>query len=522
VFASAPYRYLAIDGFPCELHRAVIDVPDTDRECVRGEVVLLTNIGRLFVWLSGADYDILAAQHGRVRARYVGTGTGIVITGMIAGLSMWFALTTALGIPAAAGIPLAACWSLAIMSIDRWLVVSLERRGGRGLLRYLVDASPRLALAIVLGFVISTPITLRVFQKEINLQLEQMQNANLNTYLKSSARMKLVNQITAEQGRVASLASGGTGTSTGQEPAVIQLGNQLTALNKQLASDITQETNFYNAWQCEAYGVRLPNGSSCPVGNGPLAAAAENSYNTYKADVLADNGNISALQARIKRAEGGVASAALEQLPAAESTLATDQDKLARQDTQFEKQNVNDNGLLAQINGLDAAAAASPGLQAGRWLLFLVFFLIDCLPALMAITHALNDQDDYEKAVAAATGTREKIAKTHMDDLLLDAESLSQERAARRGATAKALADAEQQVKLHKARQWANRQTRPDARTASRRAARRVGGRAARAWQQNSTPPAQGTPQVFIRRYTPPDPTSRNGHAPGSPAGGMP
>jgi Domain of unknown function (DUF4407) len=75
-----------------------------------------------------------------VRAKYIGIGTGIVITGLIAGLSMWFALTTALGIPDAVAVPLAACWSLVIMCFDRWLVVSLERRQGRRLRRYLADA----------------------------------------------------------------------------------------------------------------------------------------------------------------------------------------------------------------------------------------------------------------------------------------------------------------------------------------------------------------------------------------------
>ena len=482
----------------------------------------MRNIGRLFVWLSGADYDTLAAQHGRVRAKYIGIGTGIVITGFIAGLSMWFALTTALGIPDAAAVCLAACWSLVIMCIDRWLVVSLERRQGRTLRRYLMDASPRLLLAFVLGFVISTPITLRVFQKEIDLQLVQMQNANLNNYLKSPARTKLVDQITADEARTASLASGGTGTSTKQEPAVTELQSQQPGLNRKLASDTAQETNFYNEWQCEAYDVPLPDGSSCPAGNGQLAGAAKNSYYTYKAAVKADNGAITALQHRINQAEGGVASSATRQLPAAEAALRTDRDKLTARDAQFEQQNANDDGLLAQINGLDAAAAASPGLQAGRWLLFLVFFLIDCLPALMAITHVLNGQDDYETAVATAAVTRGKIAKTHMDDLLHDAESLSRERALRRDATAKALADAEQQVKLHKARQWADRQTSLGARPAGQGAARRAAGRASRAWQRDSTPPAQGTPQVFIRRYTPPDPASPNGRGPGRSAGGTP
>jgi Domain of unknown function (DUF4407) len=483
-----------------------------------GEAVLMSLSGRLLVWLSGADYETLAAQHGRVRAKYVGTGAGIAITGLIAGLSMWFALTTALGTPAVVAALLAACWVLVIMSIDRWLVVSLDRREGRGAFRYLLSASPRLALAIVLGFVISTPITLRVFQKEIDFRLEQAQATARAAYLVSPARVNLMNQIKADQDRVESLAAGGTGIDKKPDLALTSLQNQLASLKKQLASDTTQETGFYNEWQCEAYGVPLPDGSSCPVGSGPLAAAAKSSYFNYKAAVTQDQASIRSVQASITDAQTSIKKAAIQQLPTATAKAKADQARLTQQDNAFAARNAGNTGLLARINALDAAAAANPGLQAGRWLLFLVFFMIDCLPALMAITHALNDPDDYEKAIMASAGTREEIAKKNLRDLELDADRLSRERARNRGVTAKAIADMEQRVKLHKSQRWADKQTRRRVRPVSKRAATR----SARSRQRIGTPPARSTPQVFIRRYVPQTGrSSRNGHVPGDgPSGG--
>lgn len=470
-------------------------------------------IGRLLVWLSGADYETLAVQHGRVRAKYVGTGTGIVITGLIAGFSMWFALTTALGVSVAAAGPLAACWALAIMCIDRWLVVSLERCEGRGPLGYLVAASPRLALALVLGFVISTPVTLRVFQKEIDFHLQLAQSAARSAYLSSPARTKLVNQIKTDQERVDSLAAGGTGTTT-QPAQVTNLQTQLTNAKTKLSSDSAQEKDFFNEWQCEAYGVPLPNGSTCPAGNGQLAAAAEGSYGTYKTAVQQDQENITGLEASIANAQASMGNEAAQELPAARTTLQNDQNQLAAQDQDFAKQNAGDTGLLARINALDAAAAASPGLQAARWLLFLVFLLIDCLPALMAITHVLNDPDDYEKAIGAGAATREWINDTNLRDRERDAESLSWERAQRRDATAKVRADAEQQVAMHHARRWADGQTGPRGRSLRKRPGGRAVAGSSRSWPQDGTPATSGSHQVFIRRYTPPPGrASQNGHA---------
>jgi hypothetical protein len=474
-------------------------------------------IGRLLVWLSGADYETLAVQHGRVRAKYVGTGTGIVITGLIAGFSMWFALTTALGASASAAGPLAACWALAIMCIDRWLVVSLERREGRGPLGYLVAASPRLALALVLGFVISTPITLRVFQKEIDFHLQLAQSAARSAYLSSPARTKLENQINADQERVDSLAAGGTGTSAAQPTQVTNLEKQLANAEVKLKNDTAQQTGDYNNWQCQLYG-NSPTGATCPAGDGKLAGAAESAYETSKTAVQQDQETIAGLEGSIAKAQTGVGREAAQELPTAKTTLKNDQNQLAAQDKDFAQQNAGDTGLLARINALDAAAAASPGLQVARWLLFLVFLLIDCLPALMAITHVLNDPDDYEKAIGAGVATREWINDTNLRDRELDAETLSWERAQRRDATAKVRADAEQQVAMHNARRWADAQTGPRGRSARERAGGRAAARSGRSWPQDSTPTAYGRRQVFIRRYTPPPPghASQNGHVSGS------
>jgi hypothetical protein len=206
----------------------------------------------ILVRLSGADPEVLR-QVPAERGTYVGMATAIVSTGAIAGLSMWFALHTALGVGAAAGAPLAVGWSLIIMSLDRWLVVSLKRQDGWKWWRYFLWASPRLFLAALFGFVISTPITMQIFNQEIQFQLTQMHSAALVAF--DHGRLgQLYAQIakdnTTVKGLTALSATGGPALNPAQNP-------QVQFWVKQRRMDKAQEQRAHIQWSCQLYGHPL-------------------------------------------------------------------------------------------------------------------------------------------------------------------------------------------------------------------------------------------------------------------------
>src|SRR5258708_3159287 len=144
-------------------------------------------MGRLLIWLSGAQPDILA-QCKQDRPKYIGVGSAVLVTSSVAVVSMTFALHIALPpnfplpLPFASpfalhialaakfpvAVPFAFAWGLAIMSLDRWLVVSLVRQSP---LRYFLLALPRLLLGLLFGVIISTPLTLQIFHVEIDNQI---------------------------------------------------------------------------------------------------------------------------------------------------------------------------------------------------------------------------------------------------------------------------------------------------------------------------------------------------------------
>ena len=112
-------------------------------------------MGDIFIWLSGASKKILR-ECPTERPRLYGLGAMIAVTGGLAGVSLAFALVNALKVSLPAVIVFGVLWALAVMMIDRLFVVSMHRQ--RNPLIYLIQALPRLAMAIVLGFPKTTPL----------------------------------------------------------------------------------------------------------------------------------------------------------------------------------------------------------------------------------------------------------------------------------------------------------------------------------------------------------------------------
>ena len=166
-------------------------------------------MGIPLIWLSGARSDVLRRCPGD-KAKYLGIGSAIALTAGVATVSMGFALTTALHAPLLAALPFALLWGLAIMSLDRWLVVSLQREAGvMGLVRYLVLASVRLALALLIGFIVSTPFVLEIFHPEIDNRVDVI-HAQRASYF--SAHPPLASAIATDQAEVKKYSAlGGTG-----------------------------------------------------------------------------------------------------------------------------------------------------------------------------------------------------------------------------------------------------------------------------------------------------------------------
>jgi hypothetical protein len=126
-----------------------------------------------FFWFcSGAHVDTLRkfpTEHNK----YVGIGATIFFTALFAALSggyaMYFVFSGNAGSILLA-ITFGLIWGLAIFNMDRYIVSSIYKTGSTN--QQILQATPRILLAIVIGIVISRPLELKIFDKEISQKLK--------------------------------------------------------------------------------------------------------------------------------------------------------------------------------------------------------------------------------------------------------------------------------------------------------------------------------------------------------------
>jgi hypothetical protein len=338
------------------------------------------------ILVSGARSEVLA-RCPTERIKFQTLGWVILITCGMATVSMWFALTSALGFNAIFSLPLALLWGLIIMGIDRWLVTSMPLDGKRK----LVLALPRLALALLLGSLISTPIVLRVFESEINNQVSIIKENNEAQFLTSQQNSSIQTRVAKWQKTVTNLEQ--VIDSRGAEAINPANDAEVQGLTTQLSSERTVAASDYKAWQCQLYG-----GCGSPKGSGPLAAASQKRYEADEAQITNLTGEIQtreqALQANDTNSQANRLQQAQSSLPAAKAQLSAAQAEENSLLSNFQGTNSSTNGLLIRLKALDQLSAGNSTLQAARILLFLLFLTIELLPVTVKL---LQRQGNYEK-----------------------------------------------------------------------------------------------------------------------------
>jgi hypothetical protein len=336
--------------------------------------------------LSGARPEVLA-KCPTERIKFQSLGWAILITCCMATVSMWFALTSAMGFNPFLSFPVAVLWGLIIMGIDRWLVTSMPLDGKRRLL----IAAPRLALALLLGSLISTPIVLRIFESEVNNQISVIKENNEATFLTSQQNSPVAKRVSTWQSTVSNLQQ--VIDSHGQKPINPASDPVVQGLTSQLNNERTEAASDYKAWQCQLYG-----GCGAPKGNGPLAAASQQRY-------LADETQIAKLTQEIQQREQELQASdvnsqqnrlqqATSALPAAKAQLSAAQAEEDSLLNNFQGTNNATNGLLIRLKALDQLSAGNSTLQTARILLFLLFLVIEILPVTVKL---LQPQGNYEE-----------------------------------------------------------------------------------------------------------------------------
>ncbi|HEX9826182.1 MAG TPA: DUF4407 domain-containing protein [Flavobacteriaceae bacterium] len=192
---------------------------------------------KFFIICSGSDTDILENCSIGEQNKYAGIGATVFFTAVMAFIASSYALYTVFDNYFTA-IAFGFVWGLLIFNLDRFIVSTIKKRNN--IIDELIQASPRIVLAIIIAIVISKPLELKIFEKEIDQVLLERKN---------DLTLANQNQI-AEQ----------------FNPTIAQLENNNKALQSQIDAKEAEVNALYDTFISEAEGTA----GTLLLGKGPV------------------------------------------------------------------------------------------------------------------------------------------------------------------------------------------------------------------------------------------------------------
>ncbi|MEQ6121705.1 DUF4407 domain-containing protein [Reichenbachiella sp. MALMAid0571] len=218
----------------------------------------MTKLESFFIYCSGISPTLLK-RCSIENSKYIGIGASIFFTGLLAALSSGYALFTIFDSLIYA-ISFGILWGLMIFNLDRYIVLSMRKN--EIWYRELLQATPRILLAILIALIISKPLEIKIFEKEINNELSLLKEEILkeqqeSVLLRYSPRIdsiefsiqKLKNEIKTKEkhrdelARIAQKEADGTGGSGKVNAGPIYKIKQNDAIKAQQELDLLNTTN---------------------------------------------------------------------------------------------------------------------------------------------------------------------------------------------------------------------------------------------------------------------------------------
>jgi hypothetical protein len=128
---------------------------------------------QFFITCSGADRDIIYSCSNGEQNKYAGIGATVFFTAVLAWIASSYALYTVFDNVFTAAI-FGFVWGLLIFNLDRYIVSTIRKRDRFS--QELLQATPRIILAMIIAIVISKPLEIKIFQKEIDTVLLKEKN----------------------------------------------------------------------------------------------------------------------------------------------------------------------------------------------------------------------------------------------------------------------------------------------------------------------------------------------------------
>ncbi len=162
-------------------------------------------VTRFLWWCAGADNYFLNISPKQDRVKYAGIGGIVLCTGILAAFSGGFAFHTIFGpkgdameisrmttfLDIVGSMIFGFCWGLIIFNLDRFIISSTGKGDGTDAItgKEMIQALPRIIIALILGFAISAPLEIKILESEINAELQKFQEGYVQVLNKETDKV---------------------------------------------------------------------------------------------------------------------------------------------------------------------------------------------------------------------------------------------------------------------------------------------------------------------------------------------
>ncbi len=191
----------------------------------------MNGLQKFLLICSGANLSLLRKSPGEWN-KFAGIGGVILFTAIFATVSASYALYTVFD-NLFASIGFGILWGLMIFNLDRYIVASIKKTGS--FWHQFLMALPRVLLAAFLGIIISKPLELKVFEKEVNKQLNTIIQRN-KTQLQSEMNARILQQSSPFESEKNQIAAKSQELQAAYDSAAIELEKEILGTKTTLTS----------------------------------------------------------------------------------------------------------------------------------------------------------------------------------------------------------------------------------------------------------------------------------------------
>ncbi|MBA6315164.1 DUF4407 domain-containing protein [Cellulophaga baltica] len=401
----------------------------------------MNRINRFFWWCAGANIQILQ-KCPTDHAKYFGVGGTIVFTALMASFAGGYAFFTAFKsiIPS---LFFGAFWGLLIFNLDRYIVSTIGK--GDGTQKITKEewkiAAPRLIMAVLLGFVISTPLELKIFETEIQTVVERLK-IDKSEDLKDRD-VSFNNEFDELNTRLSKVESDISDLTNNKKKLTENAGSYYEERKNELLIDSRQKESELNSIQnkvnsLHGYYIKAINDSlpSSIISSRKSSRNLQiNSRNNLRSEKKQIDDQIIALTEN----KGEAIMNEQQKIDKQITLLITEKESLLDKKQQMEiirtaKRTNYDNkvenydGFAAHLEAMSILTSEKSAIFWAKWLLTLLFIFIEVAPVLFKLMAESGPYDDIMDRIKHESAVSEKEKISEINDRINTSIKISTEK----------------------------------------------------------------------------------------------